>query len=104
MLFFLYFFLHFSIGSLEQFSIGRPCKLFPRTPQWGSRGEFANHRVQLVTALTWHFYSLRRMEKVLRRKKGYKSHPFCKQPLSADRLSEHNTAGSPESLKNSIIN
>lgn len=44
-----------------QFSLGRPCKLFPRTPQWGSCGEFAAHGVQLVTELTWHFYSLRRI-------------------------------------------
>lgn len=44
-----------------QFSLGRPCKLFPRTPQWGSCGEFAAHGVQLVTELTRHFYSLRRI-------------------------------------------
>lgn len=41
-----WFFLLFWHWSLwTQFSLGRSCKLFPRTPQWGSCGEFATHGV-----------------------------------------------------------
>lgn len=41
-----WFFLLFWHWSLwTQFSLGSSCKLFPRTPQWGSCGEFATHGV-----------------------------------------------------------